>query len=191
MPNPKNLPTYYDEFVASAKKTKKSYALSTLNIFAYRYRLAESFDGMIAPEVGRTLEGYNVLTKVFLAYTAYESIVKVSRQLRVNNVNHFDLNVIWNSELATRLRKNEKLKTYLLSRKDDSGLATKLKNFFEGNTSDIICVAYALRNVFAHGDLTASSVGTETIAKRKIFTDLANAILDYCDDRFTDCLDKL
>ena len=191
MPNPKNLPTYYDEFVESAKKTKKSYALSTLNIFTYRYRLAESFDGMIAPEVGRTLTGYNVLTKVFLAYTAYESIVKVSRQLRVKNVNQFELNVIWNSELAIRLRKNEKLKTYLLSRKNDSGLDTKLKNFFDGSTSDIICVAYALRNVFAHGDLTASSVGTETIAKRKIFTALANTILDYCDDRFTDCLDKL
>jgi hypothetical protein len=54
-----------------------------------------------------------------------------------------------------------------------------------------IVIVYALRNIYAHGDLTASSVGTETIAKTKLFTDLANAILDYCDDRFSDCLDKL
>jgi len=52
-------------------------------------------------------------------------------------------------------------------------------------------VAFALRNVFAHGELTASVVGTETIAKRKVFTDLAESLLDYCDDKFTLCLAKL
>lgn len=191
MPNPKNLPSYYDEYVTRAKTTKKSYALPLLNTFAYRYRLAESFQGIIAPEVGRTLSGYNALTKVFLAYTAYETIVKASRSLRVRNVYAHELNVIFDVLLAQRLRENTKLRDYLTSYKSDSGLKTKIQNFFDGSTHDVVCVAYALRNIYAHGDLTASSVGTETIAKRKLFTDLANAILDYCDDRFSDCLDKL
>lgn len=191
MPNPKNLPTYYDEYVTRAKTTNKSYALPLLNTFAYRYRLAESFQEMIAPEVGKTLSGYNVLTKVFLSYTAYESIVKASRSLRVKNVYNYELNVIFDEPLAQRLRANTKLKEYLTSYRSESGLKNKLHNFFSASTHDVVCVAYALRNIFAHGDLTASSVGTETIAKRKLFTDLANVLLDYCDDRFTDCIDKL
>lgn len=72
-----------------------------------------------------------------------------------------------------------------------TSLSTKLKLFFDGTTSDVICVAYALRNVFAHGDLTASVIGTETIAKRKVFTDLANAMLDYCDEIFERCMFRL
>ena len=191
MPNTKNLPTYFDEYVEKAKITKKSYALPQLNTFAFRYLLAESFQGMIAPEVGRTLLGYDVLTKVFLAYTAYESIVKISRKLRVINVEEIEINVIFDQPLAKRIRANNMLKSYLISHIKDVGLTTKINNFYSASSHDIVCVAYALRNVFAHGDLTASSVGTETIAKRKLFTDLANVVLDYCDDRFSDCLDKL
>ena len=66
MPNTKYLPTDYDEYVELARLTKKDYALPLLNRFAFRYRLAESFEGMIAPDIGRTLLGYNVITKVFL-----------------------------------------------------------------------------------------------------------------------------
>ena len=70
MPNSKNLPISYDDYVKLAKTTSKQSHLPMLNKFAFRYRLAESFDGMIAPKVGRTLKGYDVLTKVFLSYTA-------------------------------------------------------------------------------------------------------------------------
>jgi hypothetical protein len=192
MPNAKNLPTDYDEYVGLAGLTKKDYALPLLNRFAFRYRLAESFQGMVAPEVGRTLEGYNALTKVFLAYTAYEAIIKAARTLRVHSVNSHELNMVYDKDLAVRLRKNEKLKAYLESvNRNDVALTNKHKLFFDGTTSDIVCIAYSLRNIFAHGDLTASAVGTETIAKRKVFIDLANSLLDYCDDTFTLCLKRL
>ena len=39
-----------------------------------------------------------------------------------------------------------------------------------------------------NGELTASVVGTETVAKRKIFTDIANSLLDFCDEKFSLCL---
>jgi len=191
MPNAKYLPTDYDEYVDLAKLTKKDYALPLLNRFSFRYRLAESFEGMIAPDVGRTLEGYNVITKVFLAYTAYEAIVKAARRLRVYSVSTHDLNTIFDTNLASRLRQNERLVSYLVSNTQDNGLINKLKLSFNGSTSDVLCIAYALRNIFAHGDLTATSVGTETKAKRKDFIDLANVLLDYCDDTFTLCLRKL
>ncbi len=191
MPNAKNLPTDYEEYVELAKLSKKKSALPLLNRFAFRYRLAEDFEGIVAPNVGKTLAGYNVLTKVFLAYTAYEAIIKAGRNLRVHSVQSHDLNTRFDKLLADKLRNNEKLKSYLLSYPHDFALSNKVKLFFNGNTSDIICIAYALRNIFAHGDLTASVVGTETIAKRKMFTDLANAILDYCDETFTLCLKRI
>lgn len=153
--------------------------------------LAESFEGLIAPDVGRTLLGYDVLTKVFFAYTAYEALLRVTKVLRVRGVSSPYNNVVYDKALAKRLRANEMLMTFLLAYVTDGGLANKLKMFFSGSTDDVVCVAYALRNVFAHGDLTASHVGTETKGKRKLFTDLANCLLDYCDETFALCLQKL
>jgi hypothetical protein len=191
MPNAKNLPTNYDQYVKRAKQSKKSTAISQLNKFSFRYRLAEDFEGLIAPNVGRTLAGYNVITKVFLAYTAYEAVVKAARNLKVYSVQSHQLNTRFEPELANKIRQNEKLKSYLLSYPHENAISNKIKLFFNGTTSDIICISYALRNIFAHGELTASVVGTETAAKRKVFTELANSILDYCDETFTQCLDRL
>jgi hypothetical protein len=191
MPNAKNLPSYYDEYVKLAKASKKTNAISLLNKFSFRYRLAEDFEGMIAPNVGRTLPGYNVITKIFLAYTAYEGIVRAARCLRVHSVEKHELNTVMDRELAVKIRANQKLKTYLLNYPHRGDIANKVHLFFNGTTNDIVCIAYALRNIFAHGDLTASVIGTETIAKRKLFTEIANSILDYCDDTFTLCLARL
>jgi len=191
MPNAKNLPTDYDDFVNLAKESHKKSAVSLLSKFSFRFRLAEDFEGLVAPNIGRTLAGYNVITKVFLAYTAYESVVKAARYLKVRSVLSIELNTRFDANLALKIRQNEKLKSYLLAYPHDEAVATKVKLFFNGTTNDIICIAYALRNIFAHGELTASAVGTETIAKRKVFTEIANSLLDYCDDTFTLCLKKL
>jgi len=191
MPNTKNLPTYYDDYVKIAKVSKKASAISLLNKFSFRYRLAEDFEGMIAPNVGKTLAGYNVIMKVFLAYTAYEAIVKAARYLKVQSVEEYELNTVFDLELAVKIRANQKLRAYLLAHRHRSDLANKIRLFFDGTTNDVVCIAYALRNIFSHGELTASVIGTETIAKRKLFIEIANSILDYCDDTFTLCLNRL
>ncbi len=191
MPNAKNLPNDYDAFVKFAKISHKKAAISLLNKFSFRYRLAEDFEGIVAPNVGRTLAGYNVITKVFLAYTAYEAVIKAARYLRVSSIQNIELNTCFDSALAIKIRQNEKLKSYLLAYPHEQSVANKIRLFFNGTSSDIVCIAFALRNIFAHGELTASVVGTETIAKRKVFTDLANSLLDYCDDTFSLCVKKL
>lgn len=191
MPNAKNLPNDYDAFVKFAKISHKKSAVSLLNKFSFRYRLAEDFEGIVAPNVGRTLAGYNVITKVFLAYTAYEAVIKAARYLRVSSIQNIELNTCFDSALAIKIRQNEKLKSYLLAYPHEQSVANKIRLFFNGTSSDIVCIAFALRNIFAHGELTASVVGTETIAKRKVFTDLANSLLDYCDDTFSLCVKKL
>lgn len=191
MPNAKNLPYDYDAFVNFAKISHKKSAVSLLNKFSFRYRLAEDFEGLVAPNVGRTLAGYNVITKIFLAYTAYESVIKAARYLKVRSVQDIEMNTRFDPDLAIKIRQNEKLKSYLLSYPHEESVAIKVKLFFNGTTSDIVCISYALRNIFAHGELTASVVGTETIAKRKVFTEIAKSLLDYCDETFTLCLKKI
>ena len=109
MPNAKNLPYDYDAFVNFAKISHKKSAVSLLNKFSFRYRLAEDFEGLVAPNVGRTLAGYNVITKVFLAYTAYEAVIKAARYLRVRSVQDIEMNTRFDPELAIKIRENEKL----------------------------------------------------------------------------------
>lgn len=192
MPNEQNMPTDYDKYVKLAKLSKNKDALTRLTRFAYRYRLAEDFKGMIAPNIGRTLLGYAVITKLFLAYTAYEAAVRAARNLNIRKIWPHQFNVRYESQLAKKLRANTELESYLISYKElDPDLANNVKLFFDETTSDIICVAYALRNIFAHGELTATAIGTETKSKRKVFLDLSNAILDYSDEIFTLCVDKL
>ena len=184
-------PTNHAIFLKLAKSSYKTTALTHLTRFTFRYRLAKDFTGLKAPNVGKTLAGYEVITKLFLAYTAYEAIITAARYLRVRLVLQHELNTRFEPELAEKLRANHKLQEYLLAYPLDAALANKVKLFFDGTTSDIVCIAYALRNIFAHGDLTASPIGTETIAKREVFTKLANAILVYCDETFSNCLPRL
>jgi hypothetical protein len=191
MPNEKKLPSDYDDYVRLAKRSTNTSAITLLNKFCFRYRLAEDFEGLKAPNVGRTLAGYDVITKIFLAYTAYEIIVKAARLVKIHSVQRHELNTIFDTQLAKKIRKNDKLKSFLINYPHEYGLSNKIKLFFNESTSDVVCVAYALRNIFAHGELTASAIGTDTIAKRKVFDELANKILDYCDDTFTICLTRL
>ena len=70
-----NMPSAYKDYQQKLKTgTIKINAevKRRLSRFPYRYRLAKSFVGIDAKEVGRTLIGYEAGMKVFLAYTAYE-----------------------------------------------------------------------------------------------------------------------
>jgi hypothetical protein len=116
MPNAKNMPTDYEEYLKIGKLSKKTLELSQLNKFSFRYRLAEDFEGLIAPNVGRTLAGYNVITKVFLAYTAYEAIVKAARRLRVHSVQRYELNTRFEPELAKKMQYQIRLGCFSMER---------------------------------------------------------------------------
>lgn len=191
MPNAKNLPNDYDAFVKFAKISHKKSAVSLLTKFSFRYRLAEDFEGIIAPNVGRTLAGYNVIIKVFLAYTAYEGVVKGARKLGLRDISDHTLNASLNPKLAIRLRENIKLISYLTTHPFRLDIRNKVDLFVGGTTDDIVCVAYALRNAFAHGDLTASAVGTSKKKHREDLLDLADGILDYSDELFVKCIHRL
>ena len=159
--------------------------------FAYRYRLAKSFAYTHAPAVGRTLAGYDAILKLFLAYTAYEQILKPAVRLHIFPILPVDRNEICDENIAIALRANSKLMKFLIEYSTDSILINKLKAFAEGKTDDVTRVAYAIRNVYAHGDLTASAIGLSTYLQQDVLWDLASFLLTYSDETFTKCVEKL
>lgn len=186
-----NLPSSFKQFKATVNLRSHNTNKKLLARFVYRYRLAKSFREIIANEIGRTLKGYNAILKVFLTYTAYEQLLKGAYGLRVFGLNSIDKNRIENIQLATRIRNNKQLIDFLIEYSTDSILIGQLVAFRKNMNNDIVCVAYAIRNVFAHGELTATPIGVSLKKERTTLIDLADFLLNYCDDIFTKCVEKL
>lgn len=159
--------------------------------FVYRFRLAKCFENTNAAGVGRTLKSYDAILKAFLAYTAYEQLMKAAPRLRVFKVFPIKINQIIDKELAENLRTQKTILTFLVINSTDKELSLKIHDFQEGSNDDIACVAFALRNVYAHGELTPTAIGIRNYKDQKILFDLADSILKYCDDLFSVTIEKL
>ncbi len=159
--------------------------------FSYRYRLASSFQYTHAPAVGRTLHGYDAILKLFLAYTAYEQVLKPAVRLNVFGILSVDRNEITDITIAQQLRANVKLMNFLINYSTDAKLAKRIRDFLDNKSDDVTRVAYAIRNVYAHGDLTPSAIGLSTHAQQDVLWDLAKFLLVYSDNVFDKCVDKM
>jgi hypothetical protein len=190
MPNI-NLPTSFKHFRATTNLRYHNENKKLLARFVYRYRLAKSFTEIVAKDIGRTIKGYNAILKVFLTYTAYEQLLKGAYGLRVFGLDSVDRHRIEDALLAERLRNNKQLIDFLIEYSSDSILIGQLVAFRKNKNNDVVCVAYAIRNVFAHGELTATPIGVAMKAERTTLLDLADFLLKYCDDIFTKCVEKL
>jgi hypothetical protein len=159
--------------------------------FAYRYRLAYCFTNTKADGVGTTLHGYNAIHKLFLAYTAYEQLLKSTYTLKLFGVKHIAENRIENLDMADKIRAQKYITEVLIKYTRDADLLHQLKEFEDNKNNDITCIAYAIRNIYAHGDLTPTAMKIRSIKRGKIFFDLADFLLEYCDEIFTKVIDKL
>ncbi len=191
-----NMPSVYKDYQQKLKTgTIKINAevKKRLSRFPYRYRLAKSFVGIDAKEVGRTLIGYEAGMKVFLAYTAYEDLIYAAQKLGIENVKDKNENTILNKELAEQLLKNNNLIEYVREnvRSDDALLKVRIEEFIRGETNDVLFLALAIRNFYAHGIFTATKGGVTNKADKALYFKLADVVLKYCDKRFTNCINKI
>lgn len=191
MPNNLNLPDRFGRFRRLTKGTPHTEAAFLLNRFAYRYRLASDFKGIEAPNVGRTLVGYNIILQLFLSYTAYEALVRAAWKLRIRELRDHSNNSVIDHPLANALRLNVQLKDYLLKQKHNDETRERINAFYLGRHDDVLCIAFAVRNTFAHGDLTASTIGLNKKKHRDSLSDLSRAVLSYCNDHFERCIERL
>ena len=180
-----NYPTSYATFRKQQEIEKDSTVRTRLYRFAYRYRLAKSFQAIKADGIGKTLVGYSAMMKLYLAYSAYDELVTVARDIKVLKISKVWQNHVVEGNLAARLRKSEKLKNYLINFSIDIGLQAALKDMYDGKTDNIAQVCGAIRHLFAHGDITPTPIGLNKAKERKLFFDLAEGLLAHCDKLFT------
>ena len=187
----KSYPTSYSQFKKPLNLLKHNENKKQLIRFVYRYRLANSFSGIVADDIGNSIKGYNAILKVFLTYTAYEQLLNSAKGLHVFGLLSIDKNYILNKKLADKIRENKELISFLVEHSVGSILISQLSNFRNNKNDDVVCIAYAIRNVFSHGELTATAIGTRLARQRKVLDELADFLLAYCDDTFTKCVEKL
>ncbi|MSZ79781.1 MAG: hypothetical protein F2678_07095 [Actinobacteria bacterium] len=183
--------------------------LRRLQRFPYRYRFAKSFRQIEADtEIKtRTLIGYEAGMKVFLAYTCYEQIVYVANNLKVDGVNSKAFNEVLNENIIICLHKNktfmkliteayesglvEETETKINKAKNNTTLSISLEKFINNKSSDILCLAYAIRNLYAHGEFTGGGAGITNNKTRDLFYQIAEEILNYSNSLYSQCISKI
>ena len=131
-----------------------------LNRFAARYRAAMLFDG-IQLKSGASKEwqqGFSALLKVFLAYTAAESLRRGLGEKPPIVISLID------RPLANSLRSNNELPV-LLQKETHKKLSVHLLSFINGDSDDVGRVAAAIRHLVAHGTITVGGADVGTIKR--------------------------
>lgn len=185
------MPSYYENYLSRKHSITNDEIKRRLHRFPYRYRLAKAFTGINAVGLGKSKAGYEAGMKVFLAYTAYEEIHDAALLMKARSAQAKGNTIRSNNVLAAKLRKNERLKKLLLAHADDEKLRSNLNNFYNGITNDMMVLACAIRNIYAHGEFTAGGAGLVVAADCKDMRSIADEVLDYCDELFRDCTNKL
>ena len=188
-----HMPSACHQFMAIRSNIKNKSISQSLNIFCFRYRLAKSFIGINAKEVGRTKIGYEAGMKVFLAYSAYENLIDAAYKLGVENVKKKYENQIMNKELSVQLMKKTELIRFISDnlRQKDDWLKAKVEDFIRGNNNDVLFIALAIRNLYAHGVFTSTKGGVKNKLDKELYFRLADEVLKYCDKRFKNCVKLL
>jgi hypothetical protein len=173
-----------------SKKIKDKQLKACLTRYTYRYRLAVAFEGLQASSVDkRTLAGYSCVTKLFLAYTAYDEIREAERLLLGKNKKRF--HKIFDFHTANKLRRNiplgELLKLSVAV--TDKTLVKSLHNFYDNNNNEVMCIATAIRNCYAHGDFTASGGNLRTVRERAAVEKLTEVVLMKSNEIFSEMLE--
>jgi hypothetical protein len=189
-----NFPVVNERITEAMKKLGEGKITSSLNKFRYRYRIARAFESINAPDVdARTSDGYAVGIKLFLAYGAFNEIIAVRNLLpkvRAEQGRHTKYN---DKKLAERIRENKELGELLKtsSAVNDKNLKIDVASFYDESNDDIMCIATAIRNTFAHGIYTAAGAGMKTKKRQKDFNEITNALLAVTDEIASACVNEI
>jgi hypothetical protein len=177
-----------------------------LERFPYRYRLARAFENIQADNAisVRTLIGYEAGMKVFLAYTCYEQIAYVGVNIGVAGIKDKAFNEILNHQICSKFQKNKKFMNLIKEayenglanevgkdKKSSTQLTKSLDKFIADTSADILCIAYAIRNMYAHGEFTGGGAGISNNSTKDLCYELADEVLDYANEIYSQCIIKL
>jgi hypothetical protein len=189
-----NFPLVNERITEAMKKLGKGKITSSLNKFRYRYRIARAFESINAPDIDvRTSNGYAVGIKLFLAYGAFNEIIAVRNLLPKVREEHGRLIKHNDKKLAEKIRENKELGELLKtsSAVNDKNLKIDIADFYVGTNDDIMCIATAVRNTFAHGIYTAAGAGLKTKKRQKEFNEITNVLLAVTDEIASACVNEI
>ncbi len=177
MPNPSSWNLYHRKAKAGKGESQPGFSRFQARYFLASELAEVKINGMSAA----TQHAYEVSLRVTLAYTALEALELA--------LGHRKGIAIINTEVSESFRSpaNEELLLLLIETTTaNSREKIALRKFVNNQDSDLRPVAYAIRNLFAHGTLTANRLGLTESKKRRVLLDsLAAATLQASDERFT------
>ena len=145
-----------------------------------------------------TTMAYLAGTRLLLAYSAAEAFMRAEDLFRGRSK---AASVTTWSISRTRLASDlQPLVRLILEQADNHGSIRRttkesLLRFLEGGSADVRPVATALRHVHAHGGLTARTLtgatDPEAAGRVKAIDQLAEALLDKCDEKFSGLFNDL
>jgi hypothetical protein len=187
-------PTSYNEFKLGCKYFKVDPRIITcLNRFIYRYRLGKIFKEITVVDekfMDKTIHGYSTANKLFLTHTAFQAVEEAANLLRISAKRYDSLEL--KATLATRIRKNIKLKELIYVEKSKTDVRKSLDKFYSAiaPSNDALQVAYMIRNCFAHGSFTAVGSGLDKQSYMDDINALSEELLIHCDELFTYCFEE-
>lgn len=174
-------PTSWSAYNAKAKRASEI-KHPKLNVFATRYSLARGlpsvqFSGFAEDTSG----GYSAALRLAFAYTALESLESA--------LGKKERTAVVAAALVAEFRdpKQAKFLQALIEHQSvRDGLRSHLLAFADGDDDNLRWIAYAIRNLMFHGSLTAAALQLNASKRRRnLLNDLAVAVLDAADERFT------
>jgi len=176
----------------------------TLNRFAARYQLSKKFKGIDANLKAKTLDGYSRIFHVFLAYSAFETLLKGIEELSKREVDPMSVELdidkhnypMIDDQIADSIRKIKGLSDVLLEYADNDIRVFRLKAFFSlplnkkelakpnflrfkkelTLPNNLLVIASSIRNVVSHGQLSANGANAVTVRNGRTLEQLANLV---------------
>ena len=149
--------------------------------FVNRYRLALRFDGVKLQGFGsETQKGYSALTRIFLAYSAFERYAELGGIFHpfrkfFNHVPRREMSAL--AETIKRHDPERKLFDFLRRLLVEEKHRTSLDRFQAGDVWQVVYYASALRHMYVHGHLTAFAQGCSSEQVSMICNEIARRLL--------------
>jgi hypothetical protein len=178
-------PTHWKKW-SQAIEDNRVMASPGLNRYAARYRAARLFLAVnVEPEQvsEEWSRGFSALLKVFLAYTAMESLARSLPGRYEDNIKGFSKESV---KLAQQIRKNRTLLDFLFTEISNAKLKPKLKAFADSENNDVFWVASAIRHLVAHGTLTVGGANARSMEKAEALLKLADVVMKVSDEKFSE-----
>ena len=191
----------------------------TINRFQARYQFSRKYKGIDADLKEETLNGYSKIFHVFLAHSAFDALIKGTDELakrdesplvvdlKMDKNNHLMIN----DEIAYELRKVKGMGEILTAYADNETRIARLKAFYNieytntemqnlklmkaretvKNSNNLLVVASAIRNLVAHGQLSATGANAVTNKNARAIENLAKFVEFKTIELFSQYVDAL